>query len=290
MAKPRVSMTLKIPDKKTRQGLLKAMEPWREKVFDEVVQSGITVSYNPINYRCRYCSSMRTGKMVRHRKGSKLYEAHSHYATDFRDKLPRRTSSQVMAAEFLKRRNPRAEAQWMIVKGRLYWNRQWGWSTELADLYSEAEKERTKLPEGGKWVLSNPSNPLPAITTINRLPPGYTLVESIPKGALTMADFSRLILHRRSQGKYDTGVDAGKFFWRVYSKAKTNPRVADAECPKCHQKQGENHRATIKTPSVATLERWSEEGWCKATDGCHVEPDGVCSHGHSSFLLVLGLI
>ena len=242
MAKPRVSMTLKIPDKKTRQGLLKAMEPWREKVFDEVVQSGITVSYNPINYRCRYCSSMRTGKMVRHRKGSKLYEAHSHYATDFRDKLPRRTRSQIVTSAYLNMRG----------RGEL--------------------------------------NPLPTITSINRLPLGYTLVESIPKGALTQADFSRLIMERRNQGKYDTGVDAGKFFWRVYSKATTNPRVADAECPKCHQKQGEKHRATIKTPSVATLEKWSEEGWCKATDGCHVEPDGICSHGHSSFLLVLGLI
>ena len=29
---------------------------------------------------------------------------------------------------------------------------------------------------------------------------------------------------------------------------------------------------------------------CEATDGCCVEPDGVCPHGHPSWLIVLGII
>jgi hypothetical protein len=29
---------------------------------------------------------------------------------------------------------------------------------------------------------------------------------------------------------------------------------------------------------------------CEATDGCVIEPDGVCEHGHPSWLLRLGLI
>jgi hypothetical protein len=32
------------------------------------------------------------------------------------------------------------------------------------------------------------------------------------------------------------------------------------------------------------------EGGCEATDGCWVEPDGVCEHGCKSWLIVLGVI
>jgi hypothetical protein len=44
-------------------------------------------------------------------------------------------------------------------------------------------------------------------------------------------------------------------------------------------------------PSVATLERWDSEGYCKAVGcGCRVEPDGTCHHGHPSWLRALGWI
>ena len=46
----------------------------------------------------------------------------------------------------------------------------------------------------------------------------------------------------------------------------------------------------VKVPSVATLERWSNDCRCKTIDGCFVEPDGECSHGYPSWLLALGLI
>jgi len=38
------------------------------------------------------------------------------------------------------------------------------------------------------------------------------------------------------------------------------------------------------------LERWVFEGVARATDGCEVEPDGTCEHGHGSWLLLLGFI
>lgn len=44
------------------------------------------------------------------------------------------------------------------------------------------------------------------------------------------------------------------------------------------------------TPSIEQLMEWEEEGYCEATDGCPVEPDGICEHGCQSWLLVLGLI
>ena len=67
-------------------------------------------------------------------------------------------------------------------------------------------------------------------------------------------------------------------------------RVQETECPKCHRKQGERHKVVSKSPSLATLERWMFDGIAKATDGCTVEPDGFCPHGHASWLLTLRLI
>ena len=45
-----------------------------------------------------------------------------------------------------------------------------------------------------------------------------------------------------------------------------------------------------RRPSLATLRRWDNDGGCEATDGCWVEPDGVCEHGCKSWLLALGII
>ena len=45
-----------------------------------------------------------------------------------------------------------------------------------------------------------------------------------------------------------------------------------------------------KAPSIKTMEHWLCDGVAKATDGCEVEPDGICSHGKKSWLLQLGLI
>ncbi len=47
---------------------------------------------------------------------------------------------------------------------------------------------------------------------------------------------------------------------------------------------------TTPEPRVETLEAWLWEGYCEATDGCRVEPDAKCEHGHPSWLLRLGLI
>ena len=41
---------------------------------------------------------------------------------------------------------------------------------------------------------------------------------------------------------------------------------------------------------MCALERYVFNGIARATDGCKVEPDGVCPHGHVSWLLWLGYI
>ena len=44
-------------------------------------------------------------------------------------------------------------------------------------------------------------------------------------------------------------------------------------------------------PDLDTLIDWlMEDAGCEATDGCWVEPDGVCPHGCKSWFLVLGLV
>ena len=51
-------------------------------------------------------------------------------------------------------------------------------------------------------------------------------------------------------------------------------------------------KRTIKytKPDIEQLQMWSEEGGCETPDGCWVEPDGTCEHGHKSWLLIMGLI
>jgi hypothetical protein len=44
-------------------------------------------------------------------------------------------------------------------------------------------------------------------------------------------------------------------------------------------------------PAIEDLWDWVDEyGKCQATDGCWVEPDGVCEHGNPSWLVELGLL
>lgn len=47
---------------------------------------------------------------------------------------------------------------------------------------------------------------------------------------------------------------------------------------------------TVPPPSDDDIEEWLMDTIAEATDGCEVEPDGTCPHGHPSWLLVYGLI
>lgn len=47
---------------------------------------------------------------------------------------------------------------------------------------------------------------------------------------------------------------------------------------------------TIDEPDPADLSEMVFDSICEATDGCTVEPDGTCEHGHPSWLLHFGLI
>lgn len=47
---------------------------------------------------------------------------------------------------------------------------------------------------------------------------------------------------------------------------------------------------TVDEPSLDEIMEWSNDGMCETTDGCMVEPDGTCEHGHPSWMLYLGYI
>lgn len=49
-------------------------------------------------------------------------------------------------------------------------------------------------------------------------------------------------------------------------------------------------KPTTKKPTQRQITEWYWEGIAEATDGCRVEPDGTCEHGHPSWMLVLGMI
>ena len=49
-------------------------------------------------------------------------------------------------------------------------------------------------------------------------------------------------------------------------------------------------KPVTEEPSLEQLEDWVYDSVCESTDGCIVEPDGICEHGHPSWLLYLGMI
>jgi len=47
---------------------------------------------------------------------------------------------------------------------------------------------------------------------------------------------------------------------------------------------------TVPIPSDEVLKDWFMDSICESTDGCRVEEDGICQHGHRSWFLYLGII
>ncbi len=47
---------------------------------------------------------------------------------------------------------------------------------------------------------------------------------------------------------------------------------------------------TIEEPNEQQLIEWMIDSVCEATDGCVVEPDGECPHGHPSWLIYYDMI
>jgi len=59
---------------------------------------------------------------------------------------------------------------------------------------------------------------------------------------------------------------------------------------KANREQYTYPKPTVEKPTLDEIEEMVYDCYCEATDGCDVEPDGVCQHGHPSWLLHMGLI
>lgn len=47
---------------------------------------------------------------------------------------------------------------------------------------------------------------------------------------------------------------------------------------------------TEPIPTDEEIEEWVLDSVCEATDGCEIEHDNFCEHGHASWLMYLGLV
>ncbi len=78
---------------------------------------------------------------------------------------------------------------------------------------------------------------------------------------------------------------------KVLSKRNRTPRKRiPRDCKPGKAFQSRYPSPTEPEPRMDILEQWMLDGVAEATDGCTVEPDGTCEHGHPSWLRYLGLM
>jgi hypothetical protein len=67
-------------------------------------------------------------------------------------------------------------------------------------------------------------------------------------------------------------------------------RVADQFADGQRRREQQWPEPSVERPSDDQTERWVYDSVVGATDGCRVEADGTCPHGHPSWLLAMGLV
>lgn len=68
------------------------------------------------------------------------------------------------------------------------------------------------------------------------------------------------------------------------------PRCALGDHETARRPDGVRHRPTRCRPSLRRLQASLLDSIVEGTDGCEVEPDGACRHGHHSWLRALGIV
>ncbi|MFN8472276.1 MAG: hypothetical protein U0822_08810 [Anaerolineae bacterium] len=121
---------------------------------------------------------------------------------------------------------------------------------------------------------------------------GYELMQVTEDGARGMA--CQMYIEPESR-RYVRAVEAALMadiavvLWRFLEVA-PKPRFRLSWDPNTHVWVSTFNDERRQVPDMETLMEWMMDGDCEATDGCIVEPDGTCPHGHKSWLLELGLI
>jgi hypothetical protein len=67
-------------------------------------------------------------------------------------------------------------------------------------------------------------------------------------------------------------------------------RVRALKCRTCKALQGDRHKVVTPRPTDEMLKAWKVSGQAEATDGCPCDLDGLCQHGHYSWLVSIGWV
>lgn len=103
---------------------------------------------------------------------------------------------------------------------------------------------------------------------------------------LDLANGELLVIDAKHQAALAYFAD----FWADILRAQGWIEDAD-KCIMQPQTWPEDEDQPAQPPAIQDLWDWVDEyGQCLATDGCWVEMDGTCEHGHPSWLVVLGLV
>lgn len=103
----------------------------------------------------------------------------------------------------------------------------------------------------------------------------------------TLSENDGLCLDNEKERRQLAAILVGAFI--AASREEAEPEASPVVARQEHNKS-RWPEPTTERPDLETLEEWHSDGGCETTDGCWVEPDGVCQHGHPSWLLRLGFI
>lgn len=76
----------------------------------------------------------------------------------------------------------------------------------------------------------------------------------------------------------------------VYSSSRGYRKLKEGISLESYQLKRSDAFECGKMPDLEQLEEWESEGVCETPDGCFTEPDGTCSHGLPSWLIIAGVI
>ena len=82
-------------------------------------------------------------------------------------------------------------------------------------------------------------------------------------------------------------IEAWRSAYYKANDASLKSHLNPTHCPKAAIKWPE---PTVEEPDMEQLQEWLMDSICEATDGCEIEHDGVCKHGHPSWFRYLGVI
>jgi hypothetical protein len=145
------------------------------------------------------------------------------------------------------------------------------------------------------WLFDGEGNPVPEPEVLFHIDPGGRWIPyAIHRHTAGHHAYADLDLARNellvTDPKHQAALAVFADSWADILRAQGWATDAD-KCITQPRVWPEDEDETTQPPDEETLWNWVDEyGLCTATDGCWVTIDGMCEHGHSSWLVALGLV